>query len=311
MTISFLKALLLALRTTPFIAVRVVAYAGVAAGLALLVVAGAWAGLGTAPGLGNGLVPDTVLGGMFGAVVGILWLTVLRDWLFHRVEAGMLALSVDWLDGKRLPLALDQVAAAHASVTRRFGSSDDLAALGRLVRGVASRVPEVSDGPMPLVSLPRLTRLATGGLVDRCILAHAYAARPENAWEAAHDGIVLVAQNARALLVAAGWINLVGWLATAGVFFAVLGPVSGLSALWPGQGPQIGVYVLAGLAAWAVRAAVVHPVMVATFVQAFRRIAADQDPSPEWRGRLTQLCDRFRQLGERAITWGPKAGTEA
>ncbi len=311
LTVSFLKALLLILRAAPFVLVRIVVFAGLAAGLGLLILAGAWAGQGTGLGLGAGLVSDPVLGGIVGAVIGVLWLLVLRDRLAHAIEAGMLALTTDWIDGRKLPVAFDQIAHARLAVTRRFGSPDELAALDRLVQGVAARVPEVSDGPEPLVTLPSMARLATGGLVGRAILSHAYAARPENAWEAAHDGLVLVAQNARALLIAAGWINLVGWLVTAAVFLALLGPLAGLPVLWPGQGAQVGLYVMAGLSALAVRAAVIHPVMVATFVQAFRRVTVDQDPSPEWRGRLTQLCDRFRQLGERAIAWGPKAGTEA
>jgi hypothetical protein len=223
------------------------------------------------------------------------------------VQARSIALIVDSLDGKPVPFGPAQIAQARASVASRFGSRGELYALDRLIRGVAGLVPSVAEGLGPVLTLPGMGRIASGGLVERVILAQAYRARPENAWEAAHDALVLYTQNARPVLAAAGWATLVGWLVTGGLFLLFLGPLSGLTALWPVEG-QAGTYLLAGLAAWAIRAALIEPFAFAYLMQAFLQITAGQDPLPEWRGRLTQLCDRFRQLGERAVTWEPAPG---
>jgi hypothetical protein len=60
-----------------------------------------------------------------------------------------------------------------------------------------------------------------------------------------------------------------------------------------------------------VKAAVIEPFALACMMQAFRNVTAGQEPQPEWRGRLTQISDRFRQLGERAVGWRPDQGDQS
>ncbi|MES2914698.1 MAG: hypothetical protein V4753_06215 [Pseudomonadota bacterium] len=309
-TVRIFKALVLMLRTLPQLAVRSLVFAGIAVGLALACFAGAWLGyrLGLAGGSADPST-DAVLAGFGSLALGAGLVAVWRDRLLHAVQARSIALMVDSLAGRRLPLGLGQIALARTAVTSRLGTRTDLHDLDRLIRGVSALVPSVAEGLGPVQTLPGMGRLASGGLVERVILAQAYRARPENAWEAAHDALVLYTQNARPLLATAGWITLVGWLATVGLFLLFLGPMSGFAALWPGEG-QAGTLVLAGLSAWAIRAALIEPFAFACLMQAFLQITAGQDPLPEWRGRLTQVCDRFRQLGERAVTREPASGAE-
>ena len=58
--------------------------------------------------------------------------------------------------------------------------------------------------------------------------------------------------------------------------------------------------------AWAVKAAVIEPFALACMLQVFFSVTEGQEPQPEWRGRLTQISDKFRQLGERAVGWSPR-----
>jgi hypothetical protein len=309
LTVSSLKSFGAAFRMVPFLLLRILVFFGVALGLALAILCGAWIVQRVQLGLGGDLLSDLVVGALIGGAVGVLVLATQRNRLLHAVDAGVIALMVDWLDRRRLPIGLHQIGYARTRIAQRFGSRSELGALDRLVRGVAARVPTMSEDCGVVLSVPGLARPMTGGLVEAGVLAHAYATRPENAWEAAHDGLVLFAQNARTVLEAASWINVAGWLATLSVFLFLLPPISGLAPLWPVAG-HMSILVLAGLGAWAVRAALIVPVMVASFIQVFRQITAHQDPSHEWQGRLTQVCDRFRQLGDRAIGWMPKGAPE-
>ena len=67
-------------------------------------------------------------------------------------------------------------------------------------------------------------------------------------------------------------------------------------------------FVFALIFAWAVKAAVIEPFELACMMQVFFNVTEGQEPQPEWRGRLTQMSDKFRQLGERAVGWKPDAG---
>ena len=310
-TVTLVKSLALVLRTLPMHAVRLLVFAAITVGLGAASLAGAWFGhrLGVMIGTPDPAA-DAVIAGLGGLVLAFSLVAARRDQLLHAVQARTLALLADGIDRKPVPYGPAQLGHSTAAVTSRFGTAAELFALDRLVRGVTGQVASVADGLGTVLAFPGIARLASGSLVERVVLAHAYRARPENAWEAAHDGLVLYAQNARPVLVAAGWITLVGWLVTAGVFVALLGPVSALGALWPGDG-QAGIWVLAGLCALGIRSALIEPFAFACLMQAFLAITAGQNPSPEWRGRLTQLCDRFRQLGERAIRWTPMSGAGA
>ena len=200
---SIAKALGLLIRTAPFLIFRALVYFGIA--VAMVVVTGAGAGTG----YGIGLVGDeefratsTVWGGIagFGLTAGVVFF--LRDYLLYMVKAGQIAVMVEYLDGKPLPYGQGQIAYARRVVTERFGQASALFALDRLIRGVIGLITGLVEGVMTILPIPGLAQIMTAvraylriavGLVDEVILAHAIRTRSENAWEAAHDGLVLYA----------------------------------------------------------------------------------------------------------------------
>ena len=313
---SIAKALGLMIRTAPFLIFRALVYFGIAA--ALVIVTGAGAGTG----YGIGLLSDeefratsTLWGGIagFGLTAGVIFF--LRDYLLYLVKAGQIAVMVDYLDGKPLPYGQGQIAYARAVVTERFGQASALFALDRLIRGVIGLITGLVEGVMTILPIPGLAQIMTAvraylriavGLVDEVILAHAIRTRSENAWEAAHDGLVLYAQNGRAMLINAAWLTLISWVLAAVVFVLMLGPAAALVWLLPGDA-SAGMFVFALIFAWAVKAAVIEPFALACMLQVFFSVTEGQEPQPEWRGRLTQISDKFRQLGERAVGWKPDA----
>lgn len=316
---SISKALGLMVQTAPFLLLRVIVYFGISAALVLMTGAGAGIGFGLA-GLGEDEFrqTSTFWGGAagFGLTVGVIFF--LRDYILYLVKAGHIAALVELMDGRDIPGGQGQIAFARGIVAERFGQASALFALDRLIKGVIGVVTGLLQGMMALLPIPGLgpltrmlrayLRLAVG-LVDEVILAHAIRARSDNAWEAAHDGLVLYAQNARPMLGAAAWLTLVTWVLSILVFLGMLGPAAAAAHVLPGEAGS-GLFVFAILFAWAAKAALIEPFALACLLQVFFRETEGQIPNAEWRGRLTQVSDRFRKLGEQAVAGGLHPGRE-
>jgi hypothetical protein len=316
---SISKALGLMARTAPFLLFRVLVYFGISA--ALVLVTGAGAGVGYGIGLlGEGEFQETSTfwGGAAGFALTAGVIFFLRDYLLYLVKAGHIAVMVELMDGRRIPGGKGQIAYARAIVAERFGQASALFALDQLVKGVVRVVTGMLEGVLSLLPIPGLDRLAgvlraylrlAIGLVDEVILGHAIRSRSDNAWEAAHDGLVLYAQNAQPMLGAAAWLTLVTWVASALIFLLMLGPAAAIIHLFPGEGGA-GLFVFALLFAWALKAALIEPFALACLLQVFFNETEGQAPNAEWRGRLTQVSDKFRKLGEQAVSggFGPASG---
>jgi len=317
---SIAKALGLMIRTAPFLIFRALVYFGVAAAMVIVTGAGAGAGYGIGIfGDEDFQASSTIWGGIAGFGLTAAVIFFLRDYLLYLVKAGQIAVMVEYLDGRPVPYGQGQIAFARGVVTERFGQASALFALDRLVKGVIGVITGLIEGVMTLLPIPGLNQLMAAvraylrlsvGLVDEVILAHAIRTRSENAWEAAHDGLVLYAQNGRAMLVNAAWLTLISWLLAVAVFVFMLAPAAALVWLLPGDA-SAGMYVFALVFAWAVKAAVIEPFALACMLQVFFNVTAGQEPQPEWRGRLTQISDKFRQLGERAVGWRPHPEEDA
>jgi hypothetical protein len=315
---SVFKALGLMVRTAPFVIFRVLVYFGITA--ALVIITGTGAGVGYGVGLFGDAefqTTSTFWGGAVGFALTVGVIFFFRDYLLYLVKAGHIAVMVALLEGKAVPGGQGQIAYAKGVVTERFGQASALFALDQLVRGVINVITGMMEGLVTLLPIPGLSqvvgalraylRLAVG-LVDEVILGHAIRTRSENAWESAHDGLVLYAQNARPMLVNAAWLTLVTWGLAALVFVAMLAPAAVVVSFLPDDS-RAGMVVFAVVFAWAVKAAVIEPFAIACMLQVFFKVTEGQTPLPEWRGRLTQVSDKFRKLGEQAVGWRPGGAT--
>jgi hypothetical protein len=317
---SISRSLGLMLRTAPFLAFRIAVYFGITA--ALIVVTGTGAGIGYGVGLmgdADFQTSSTFWGGAagFGLTAGVIFF--LRDYVLYIVKAGHIAVMVELLDGRAVPGGQGQIAYARQIVTDRFGQASALFALDQLIKGVINVVTGLLEGLLSILPIPGLDRVMgvvraylrlAVGLVDEVILAHAIRTRSDNAWEAAHDGLVLYAQNARPMLVNAAWLTLITWVLALGVFLLMLGPAAAVVWLLPGEGTG-GMFVFAVVFAWAVKVAVIEPFALACMLQVFFKVIEGQEPMPEWKGRLAHASDRFRKLGEQAVAWRPGQGRGA
>lgn len=317
---SISKALGLMVWTAPFILLRLLVYFGISAALVLITGAGAGIGYGIGQfGAEEFKANSTFWGGAagFGLTAGVIFF--LRDYILYIVKAGHIAVLVERLEGREIPGGQGQIAYARGIVANRFGQASALYALDRLIKGVVTVVTGLAQGMMALLPIPGLKRLMgvlraylrlAVGLVDEVILAHAIRNRADNAWEAAHDGLVLYAQNARPMLAAAAWLTLITWVLSALVFLLMLGPAAWVAYLFPGDG-SAGLLVFAVLFAWAVKSALIEPFALACLLQVYFAETEGQSPNAEWRGRLTHVSDKFRKLGEQAVAGGLHPAREA
>ena len=311
---SLSRAFGLMLRTWPFLLFRAVVYFGIAA--ALVVVTGTGAGVGYGVGMFGDAefqAGSTFWGGAVGFGLTAGGVFFLRDYLLYMVKAGHIAVLVELLDNRPIPGGQGQIAYARTIVADRFGQASALFALDQLVKGVINVITGLTEGLLSILPIPGLDRLMGAvraylrlavGLVDEVILAHAIRERSDNAWEAAHDGLVLYAQNARPMLVNAAWLTLITWVLAFVVFALMIAPAAAVVWLLPGDS-SAGMFIFAVVFAWAVKAAVIEPFALACLLQVFFKVTEGQVPKPEWRGRLAQASTKFRTLGERALNWRP------
>jgi hypothetical protein len=311
---SLSRAFGLMLHTWPFLLFRVAVYFGITA--ALIVVTGTGAGVGYGVDLfgdADFQTSATFWGGAvgFGLTAGVIFF--LRDYVLYLVKAGHIAVLVELLDGRPIPGGQGQIAYARTIVGERFGQASALFALDQLVKGVINVITGLAGGLLMILPIPGLDRLMGAvraylrlavGLVDEVILAHAIRERSENAWEAAHDGLVLYAQNARPMLVNAAWLTLFTWVLSFVVFALMIAPAALVIWLLPGDSTA-GMFVFAVVFAWATKVALIEPFALACMLQVFFKVTEGQEPKPEWRGKLAHASAKFRTLGERALGWRP------
>jgi hypothetical protein len=305
-------ALSLMARTMPFIVFRMIVYFGITTAIILVTGTGAGFGYGIgAFGTDEFQVNSTFWGGAigFGGVVGVIFF--FRDYLLYLVKAGHIAVMVELLQGGQIPGGRGQIDYAWGVVRERFGEASALFALDRLVHGVIGAITGIIEGILSFFPIPGLQnimgvlraylRLAVG-LIDEMVIAHAIRTRAENPWKNAQEALVLYAQNAKPMMIAAAWLTAISWVLSFVVFLFMLAPAAGVVYLMPGD-IAAGGFVFAFVFAWAVKAALIEPFCIACLMQVFFKVTDGQTPNPEWEAKLRQVSDKFRHMGEQAGSW--------
>jgi hypothetical protein len=309
---SFGRAIAMALRTLPFILLRLAVYALIS--FSYLAAVGSGAGIGWL--LGRVASVEGAAGGAFwgaliafGLTTAILYL--LREYLLYMVKAAHIAVLVELLDGKSVPDGQNQLSYGTATVKAHFVESSVLFGVDQLIKGVIAAIAGLMQGVANMLPIPALQTLI--GLinavmrmsltyVDEIILAQLLRSRTVNPWETAQDALVLYAQNYQHMLKNAAWLTLLIWLATFGLFLVFLSPAAGLLAMFP-RAASVWAFLIALLFAWALKKAVMEPIAIACLMQVFFATIAGQTPDPEWRARLEECSAMFRELGVKAAGW--------
>lgn len=309
---SINRSLGLMARTAPFILFRLVVYFGIA--VAYVLVTGIGAGIGWGVGAFGG--PDfhaasTFWGGAigFGLTAGALYF--LREYILYIVKAGHLAVLVELLEGRDIPAGRPQIDYAAARVKERFAETSVLFAVQQVVRGVLAAITGILQGVASILPIPGLEqfvgvvkaflRIAVG-MIDQVILAYAFKTRATNPWASAQTAVVLYAQNYRVMLKNAAWLTVISYGLAFVVFLVMLAPAGAVVYLIPG-GWSAGGFIFAIVFAWAVKAALLEPFVIASMMQVYFRTIEGQEPDPAWDARIAQVSRKYTEMKERAIAW--------
>jgi hypothetical protein len=311
------RTLGIVLRTWPFVLFRIVVYAAIT--LAYIFATGTAAGVGY--GVGH-IFPDTgpAMMAMWGGIAGFVLVAVvlywIREYILYVVKAGHVAVMVHLIDGRPIPGGLGQIAYARKVVTERFGEANVLFVLDQLVKAVLRTIARLAGGIAAFIPIPGLGTLV-GFLnavirmsltyVDEIILGYNIRRASREPFETGRQGVVLYAQNARAMLKNALWLTLMMWGLAIVVFLSTLAPAAALLHYMPGQ--MAGwAFVLAIVAAWAFSAALIEPFCIAALMQVYFRRIEGQVPDPDWDRQLSEISRPFRELKERAAASLHRAG---
>jgi hypothetical protein len=319
---SFTRSVGAVLRTFPFVALRLVVYFGIALGYVFSIGIGSFLGYG----FGHLAGPDGPASGVFwggaigfGLVSAVLYFA--REYILYLVKAAHIAVLVEVLDGKDIPNGQGQVKYGAEFVKTHFGEASVLFGVDQIVKGVIRAIFGIINfftAWLPIPALQQLIRMIEAIIrmsltyLDEVILAYLIRTRTTNPWNTAKDGLILYAQNYKAILKNAIWLSIFMWGLTILLFIVMLGPAAAIFAFLPGAtGLGIWVFVIALIFAWSLKAAVLEPIAIASLMQVYFKVIEGQTPDPEWDARLSQVSKKFRDLADKAGKWvhGPVVPT--
>ena len=304
------RALGLMLQTLPFVLRRMAVYFGIAVAYILMTGVGAGVGWGIGGFGDEGFrASSTLWGGFIGfGIVGVVLYWV-REYILYIVKAGHIAVLVELLDGKEMPVGRSQIGHAQAVVKERFAEASVLFAIDQLIKGVLGAITGLVRGilsflPIPgiqqLISILRAFLRVAVGFIDEVILAYAIRTRSNNPWESARTALVLYGQNYKVMLKNAAWLAIIVYALSFVIFLVMLAPAALVAYLIPGAWAAGGI-VFALLFAWSIKAALLEPFAIICLMQVYFRTIEGQVPDPEWDARLAQMSSKFRTLKEKGF----------
>ncbi len=308
------------MRTMPFIIFRMIVFFGITIAYILAT------GSGGAIGYGIGRISaDPEAPGSFavwGSVIGLGLVSVvvywIREYILYIVKAGHIAVMVELLQGKELPMGRSQIDHAKAVVTERFVETNVLFAVDQLVKGVIRAITGLLGGIANFIPIPGLDTLVgfinsvirmSLTFVDEIILGYAIKTGSTNPWASARTGIVLYAQNGKMMVKNAIWLSVFMWIVSILIFVLFLTPAASLLYFFPGQAGGWA-FVIAIVFAWAFKAAFLEPFAIAALMDVYFRVIEGQQPNAEWERKLDGASNKFRDMAGKAMDWsrGKPAG---
>ncbi|MBU2884609.1 hypothetical protein KO507_02395 [Gilvimarinus agarilyticus] len=245
----------------------------------------------------------------FGLVSAVLYFA--REYLLYLIKAGHIAVLVELIQDKELPEGRSQVEHGQAVVKERFKESSILFGVDQLIKGILRTLNRMTMTISNFIPIPAIRSLVgivnkiinvSLTYVDEVILAYNIKTNSENPWQSSKTAIILYAQNYKVMLKNAVFLMLFMYVAGFVIFLLVLGPVAAIAALFPGA---VGVWtvVFSVLLAWGIKAALLEPLAVTAMMQVYFKTIEGQTPNAEWEEKLNGASDKFREMGEKAVSY--------
>lgn len=313
MNFHFGEALSILGKTTPYLMIRALIYLILGVVGALLV--GLVAFMGKVFGSGGVLV--VIIGA--GLLYGLFRLA--KHYVLYLVNAGHIAVITELIHKGALPEGVNQFEYGKERVTRMFKEVSALFVVDQLVTGIVrafNRTVAQVANILPIPGLDGLSKVVNTVVdfsltyVDETILSYNLARENENIWESARRGVILYAQNWKAILTTAAASAVANFVAFILLFAILLIPFGPLAMATKNEMLKFFWLALAFTLAYGIKLSVFTPFFQTSMILTFTHAIRGQVPNPEWEARLEVASDKFRDLKNRASEYmaGRPAGRE-
>jgi hypothetical protein len=242
-------------------------------------------------------------------VMFLIWLSavgivrfIIMHYLGYLIKAGHIAVMAEAVTTGRVPA--NQVAYGKQAVKERFVTSNIYFAVDKLVSGAVKQIQrgigklgnalDFIPGMKQVAGLAQFFVELSLGYVDECCLGYTFYKKEQGAFKSAADGVVIYAQNWKALLGNAAKTMAMVILGLAGItlaLFLVLGILFRVFA-WPGWVA----FVIALLIALAVKFAFMDSFILARTMASYMGVAPTTVITFDLYGKLCNLSAKFKEL---------------
>jgi len=247
--------------------------------------------------------------GNVGVVLFLIWLVatgvvrfVIMHYLGYLVKAGHIAVMTEAVTTGRVPD--NQVAYGKQMVTERFATSNIYFALDKLVSRAVKQIQrgigKVGDllgfipGMKQVAGLAQFFVELSLGYIDECCLGYTFYKKDQNAFKSGADGVVIYAQNWKALLASAAKTMLMVCLGIAGITLALFIVLGMLFRLFNGSG--LIAFGLSLLIALVIKSAFMDSFILARTMVAYMSLAPATQISYDLYGKLSGISGKFKEL---------------
>ncbi len=292
-------------KTTPFIWAKLLlglATVGISAVLLIICMALGW------------LFGDTGMVIMFALWCGGTGFVryVLLHYFGYLLKAGHVAVIAEACKTGQIPA--DQVNYGKTMVSERFATSNIYFAVDQLVSGAVRQlqnsIGKVGNALDFIPGMEAVTGLAqffvsiSLGYVDECCLGWTFWKKEEGAFKSAADGVVIYAQNWKALLSGAAKTMLKVIIAMVLIVLAVFVPVGLIFKLLKWS-PLIA-FLLACLIAWVIKFAIMDSYIMIQMMATYMDVAPKTQITFDLYGKLCSLSSKFKELWNKGQSESPK-----
>lgn len=288
-------------KTLPFLAVRFGIY--MATALAAMLWLGLLLLIAAATKSDAGIILFFIgLGGVFGIT------KAMGHFVLYFVKAAHIAVISEYLTTGNIP-EQGQVKYGIEMVKSNIGAATSVAILDVLIRGAVRQVLRIFNtigsflsiipGARFIIRLFNLIVETACNYIDECILGYIFVSKKDNpqlnTWKASADGIVLYAQNWKAIGIGAVKTVLMLWVLK--IFLFVVGLALFAGSLNMGF---LGV-LFVGLAIWSLNKSLIDPLATVSMVKAyFAAIEQNPVPTTDLYAKVTNASSKFRKILDNA-----------
>lgn len=236
---------------------------------------------------------------------------LILHYMGYLVKAGHVAVIAEACKTGVIPA--DQVAYGKAMVTERFATSNIYFAIDKLVTAAVKQIQQAVGkvgGALDFIpGMGAVTGLAqffvsiSLGYVDECCLGWTFYHKEQGAFKSAADGVVIYAQNWKALLGNAAKTMLKTLLLMAVVALAVFVPIGLLFKIlhWS----PLAAFLLACLVAWVVKFAIMDSYIMIQMMATYMQVAPTTQITFDLYSKLCSLSSKFKELFQKGQQEAP------